>query len=186
MASLATPTQLGLYIQETIPVDDPAALLFLGIASGMVRDYLQLLLDPVTNEAVALDPIDGSYVFLPELPVTSVSLLEIFDGTAWSTVDPTNYTVSVRLGIIAGLPNQGVVWPSNPGTWRVTYSHGFAALPSAILGVVLGVAARAYSTPAGVDLERIGGYQVKYSMEADGFSPIEKKALARYVNPRIA
>lgn len=186
MAPLATPTQLGFYLQETVAEDDPSALLYLDIASGMVRDYLQLILDPVADEVVALDPIDGSYVFLPELPVTSVSLLETFDGTTWSTVDPANYTVSTRLGIIAGLPNQGVLWPSKPGTWRVTYSHGYATLPSSILGVVLGVAARAYSTPAGVDLERIGGYQAKYSMEADGFSPIEKKALARYVNPRIA
>jgi hypothetical protein len=186
METLATPTQLGLYIQETIAENDPSALLYLDIASGMVRDYLQLILDPVTDDVVELDPIDGSYVFLPELPVTSVSLVETFDGSAWSTVDSVNYTVSTRLGIIAGLPNQGIVWPSNPGTWRVTYSHGFAPLPSSILGVVLGVAGRAYSTPAGIDLERIGGYQVKYAMEADGFSAIEKKALARYVNPRIA
>jgi len=55
-----------------------------------------------------------------------------------------------------------------------------------IVGVVLGVAARAYSSPAGIDSERVGGYQVKYNMEAEGFTGIERKALARYINPRIA
>jgi len=189
MVALALPAQLGAFMQQTIADTDPTALLLLDIASGMVRDYLQMELDAVAADVVLLEPVNGSNgvsVFLPELPVTAVSLVETFDGTVWTTADPLTYTISKRLGIIAALPYTGVTWPYLSETWRVTYDHGFTVVPSSIIGVVLGVAARQWNTDNGIDLERIGGYQVKYSMEADGFSPIEKKALARYVNPRIA
>jgi len=186
MTALATPAQLGALMHELIDPADESALLILDIASGMVRDYLQLELSAVAADVVLLDPIHG-VLFLPELPVTAVTLLETFDGTVWTTADPTTYSVSTRTGVISALPWTGVTWPYLPETWRVTYDHGFAVLPSSILGVVLGVAARAWPNAGGaIDSERIGGYQVKYAMEADGFSPIEEKALARYVNPRIA
>ena len=190
MASLATPAQLGAFLQQPLTDTDATALLLLDIASGMVRDFLQAKLDLVTNEVVILDPVNGVYLFLPELPVISVTLLETFDATlavpAWVMADPLTYMVSTRMGVIAAIPNTGVKWPSAPGTWRVTYTHGFATIPMTIVGTVLGAAARAYSSPAGVDMERIGGYQVKYSMETGGFTPSEKKALGRYVNPRLA
>lgn len=190
MASLATPAQLGLFINQTpLAADDGAALLILSIASGMVRDYLNVDsetgLEAVAGDIATFDPVNG-VVFLDELPVTAVTLVETFDGAAWTTADPATYTVGKRLGIIGGRPGTGVSWPYLPGSWRVTYSHGFAVIPMSIVGAVLGVAARAYTKPDGIDSEKIGGYQVKYSMEADGFSPIETKALARYVNPRIA
>jgi len=189
MVALATPAQLGAILKETIDPADASALLILEIASGMVRDHLELngwSLDAVTADVVLLDPINGQSAFLP-LPVTAVTLLETFDGTVWTTADPTTYTVSKRLGIISALPWTGVSWPYLPETWRVTYDHGFAVLPSSILGVVLGVAARAWANPGGaVDSETFGPHAVKYQMEAEGFSPVEAKALAKYANPRVA
>ncbi|NNC10692.1 hypothetical protein HII28_02165 [Planctomonas sp. JC2975] len=195
---LANVEQLGAYMQTTLASGDPSAILYLQIASGMVRDALQQALDAIQDDIVTLDPINGAYIVLPELPVVSVTQLEIFDATqgTWTTVDPSLYTVSTRLGIIAGRPGCGVFWPPSPGSWRVTYSHGFvtdstpidgfAQLPSSILGVVLGVAARAYSSPVSIESERIGGYQVKYAMEADGFSAIEAKTLAKYKDATIS
>lgn len=186
MDALATPAQLSAFLQQPLDNFDPAALLMLDIASGMVRDFLQQDLTPASNDVLTLDPVNAAYAVLPELPVTDVTLVEVFDGTVWSTVLPAYYTVSKRTGVVSAVPNTGYHWPSAPESWRVTYSHGFAPIPSSIIGAVLGAAARAYSSPAGVDSERIGGYQVKYGMEADGFSAIERKGLARYVNPRIA
>ena len=189
MVALALPAQLGALMQQPIADTDPTALFVLDVASGMVRDFLQQQLDAVTADVALLDPVNGSngvLILLPELPVTAVTLVETFDGTAWTTADPTTYSVSKRLGIISALPYTGVTWPYLPETWRITYDHGFVVIPSTIVGKVVGVAARAYASPAGVDMERIGGYQVKYSMETGGFTPSEEKALARYVNPRIA
>ena len=185
MAALATPAQLAAFMQQPLADSDASALLMLDIASGMVRDYLQLTLDFVTNDVALIDPLNGQYALLPETPVLTVSLLETFDGTVWTTAAPANYTVSKRLGMIAAVPSTGVQWPYAPETWRVTYTHGFATVPMSIVGAVLGAAARAYASPAGVDSERIGGYQVKYGMEAAGFSAIEQKAMGRYMNPRI-
>ena len=189
MIALATPAQLGALMQETIDLDDASAMLILDIASDMVRDFLELnswSLDAVAADVVLLDPIFGGCVFLP-LPVTAVTLVETFDGTVWTTADPATYTVSRRTGIISALPWTGVAWPWQPETWRVTYDHGFAVIPTSLVGVVLGVAAREWSNPGSVvDTERIGGYQVKLHMEATGYTPLEEKALARYVNPRIA
>jgi hypothetical protein len=179
-------------MKETIDPADASALLILEIASGMVRDHLELngwALDAAAADVVLVDLVEGNgiSVFLDGLPVTAVTLVETFDGTTWTTADPLTYTVSKRLGIIAALPWTGVSWPTSPESWRVTYNHGFAVLPSSILGVVLGVAARAWVNPGGtVDSETKGPFTVKYAMEAGGFSPIEAKALARYVNPRVA
>ena len=192
MVALATPAQLGAILKETIDPADASALLILEIASGMVRDHLELngyALDAVVADVVLTDPVAGNgfTLFLEGLPVTAVTLVETFDGTAWTTADPTTYTVSKRLGIISALPWTGVTWPYLPETWRVTYDHGFAVLPSSILGVVLGVAARAWANPGDtVSAETFGPHLVKYSMESGGFSPIESKALAKYVNPRVA
>jgi len=186
VASLATPAMLGAFMQQPLAADDATALLMLDIASGMARDYLHAQLDAVANDVVLLDPINGAYVLLPELPVTAITLLETFDGTVWTTVLPAMYSASKALGMIAAKPATGLQWPGDPESWRVTYSHGFATIPSTIVGMVLGSAARAYSSPAGVDMEKIGGYTVKYSMETGGFTAAEQKAVARYVNPRIA
>lgn len=188
--SLASVAQLAAFLQLPLADDDASASLMLDIASGMVRDYLKQQVDYVVDDVVELDPINGAYIQLPEMPVASVTLLEILDATVtpavWTTADPSTYTVSTRLGIIAGLPGCGVYWPSQPGTWRVTYTHGFETVPDSLLGVVLGVAARAYSSPASIEQERIGGYQVKYAVESAGFSALELKTLNRYKDASIA
>jgi len=190
MVALALPEQLGAFLKETIDPADASALLILAIAEGMVRDHLELngwALDAATADVVVLDPVAGGIVlFLDGLPVTAVTLVETFDGTTWMTADPATYTVSKRLGTITALPWTGVSWPSGPESWRVTYNHGFTTVPMALVGVVLGVAAREWNTDNGVDSERIGGYQVKYAMEAAGYTATELKALARYANPRVA
>jgi hypothetical protein len=190
MISLAFPDQLGAFLKEPIDSQDATALLLLDIASGMVRDFLQIGdISAVLADVMELDPIisgGGPVLLLPALPVTAVTLVETFDGTAWSTADPTTYTVSKRLGIITAVPWTGVTWPVTPESWRVTYDHGFDEVPMSIVGAVLGAAARQWNTDNGIDMERVGGYQVKYAMEANGFTGIELKALGAYVNPRIA
>ncbi len=186
---LATVDQLAAYLQQPLAAGDPSATLLLDIASGMVRDELQQDLDYVAADVQTLDPINGRVVVLPQMPVAAVSLVEYLDATqtpaVWVTADPSLYTVSLRTGIVAAQPYTGTPWPVDPGSWRVTYDHGFVTIPDGLAGVCLGVAARTYSSPAGVELERIGGYQVKYAMQADGFSPLEKAVLGRYRLGRI-
>ena len=187
---LATVDQLAAYLQQPLAANDPSATLMLGIASAMVRDELQQDLDYVADDVVLLDPINGAFLTLPQMPVTAVSMVEYWDLAltvpGWTTADPSTYTVSKRLGMLSLLPDLGVLWPTTPESYRVTYSHGFNPIPNGLVGVCLGVAARTYSTPAGAESERIGGYQVKYAMQADGFNPLEKVVLDRYRQGRIA
>lgn len=187
---LATVDQLAAYLQQPLATGDPSATLMLTIASAMVRDELQQEITAVAGDVALLDPINGAYVLLPEMPVTAVTTVETYDNTVtpgvWTVQDPTTYTVSMRLGIIAALPGLGVTWPTTPESWRVTYDHGYMVVPDGLVGVCLGVAARTYSTPAGAESERIGGYQVKYAMQADGFNPLEKVVLDRYRLGRVA
>lgn len=186
---LATAAQLSAYLQQPLADTDPSALLMLAIASQMVRDELHQDITQIINDVALFDPVGPEpYIFLPNLPVTSVSLVETYDSTTnlWSAALASTYSVSLRTGVIAGLPWTAVAWPGNPGSFRVTYTHGFAVVPDSLIGVACGVAARTYSSPAAVELERVGGYQVKYQMQADGFSPLEKVVLDRYRIARIA
>lgn len=186
---LATVEELAAYLQQSLASNDASALLMLSIASDMVRDELNQDITQTTNDVVLFDPIGSApMVLLAEMPVTAVTLVETLDSTTllWTTADPTTYTVSKRTGIITGKPWTGVQWPSDPESWRVTYTHGYLTPPDGLVGVVCGVAARTYSSPAAVEMEKIGGYQVKYAMQADGFSPLEKVVLDRYRIARIA
>lgn len=190
-APLATVAQLAAYLQQPLADNDASGLLYVQIASAMVRDYLQQTITSVTGDVVLVDPIPGYgfSILLPEMPVTAVTLVETLDDSVipsvWTTADPTTYTVSLPLGVVAAKPYTGVTWPTDPGYWRVTYNHGFTAVPDGLSGVVVSVAAREYASPAGVDLERVGGYQVKYSI-GGGFTDLEQKILNRYLLPRVA
>lgn len=181
---LATVSDLAAVLQTTLASDDPAALFQLRAASGKIRNYLQQTITAVTGDLVELDPVNGLLVVLPEMPIAAVSLVETFDGAAWTVADPKTYTLSKRTGIISGKPGIGITWPSAPESWRVTYDHGYGNVPDALVGICADFAARAYSSPSGMEMERIGGYQAKYS--ADGFSATEKIALNRYRIARVA
>lgn len=186
MLALATPDELGAYLKRPLPAGDATVDLFLDIASDTVRDYLQQRLDYVSDDVAVLDPAPGRVVFLPETPVTAVSKVETFTSSGWTTADPGSYVVSLAAAMVAAAAGSTVRWPSTPGSWRVTYSHGYNTLPASLKSVVLGVAGRAYTTEVGVDNERVGGYSVKYAVEAAGFSPLELSVLSRYRFARLA
>lgn len=172
--SLASVPDLAAFLQEDIAVDDPTALLYLRLASGQVRDYLGQHLTKVTDDSVELDPYDALVAFLPELPITSVSLVETLADGVWTPRDPSEYTLSKRTGRIRATSG---CWPLTDGSWRVTYTHGLDTIPDGILSVVLAVAGDGYSTPVGVDNERIGQRSIKYTARAREFSDVEIAAL---------
>lgn len=184
LPDLATVEQLAAFSQLQIQPDDTSAQIKLSAASGMVRDFLQQEITAVSGDVVVLDPNEDGSVYLPELPVKQVSLLEIDTGAGFTPVDPVYFRVSNRTGQVFGIWGRGITWPLDPGTWRVTYDHGFDEVPIGLVGVVLGVAGRDYASSIGIDQERIGGYQVNYS--ADGFNPLELETLNRYRIARVA
>lgn len=187
MADLASVDDLNNFSQLAIDPSDTAAAFLLKVASGMIRRYLEQDITQTLDDVEYVDPVGGGYAFLRQLPVQSVASVETStDGATWKLVDPANYRVSRRLGVVYAKPWTGVQWGSDPESWRVTYSHGYAAVPDELKGVACSVAARFYSTPAGIDMERTGQRQVKYNLESAGFDPIEKLVLSSFRNPRLA
>lgn len=175
-------------MQQPIASDDVSAVFLLGVASGMIRRALDQVITLVPGDVEYVDPVNGSFAALKELPVVSVDQVEISNdaGLTWSVVPPTAYKVSRRTGTIQARPGTSVRWPTDEESWRVTYSHGFSPVPPELAGVCCGLAARYYSTPIAVDMERVGQRQVKYAIESEGFSPLESMALAAYRQARLA
>lgn len=187
MADLATVADLNNFSQLALDPADTSAAYLLKVASGMIRRYLEQDITVTTNDVEYCDPLNGHMVLLKQLPVTSVSLVETTtDGVTWTTVAPANYTVSKRTGVVAAKPWTGIQWGCDPESWRVTYTHGYATVPDELNGVCCSIAARAYATPVGIDMERTGQRQVKYSLESAGFTGEEAMVLAAFRNPRIA
>lgn len=177
---LASVDDLGNYMQQSIAADDSTATFLLLVASGMIRAYLGQTVSQVVDDVEYVDPVNGSFAALSQLPVTAVSLVEVtYDGgTTWTAVPATAYKLSRKTGTITTKWRSSIRWPDDEESWRVTYTHGHESVPPEIIGVCCGLAARYYSTPVAVDMERIGQRQVKYAIEAEGFSPLESIALA--------
>lgn len=183
LPALATVADLAAYTQEPIADGDPAASLALDIASGTIRSYLDTDFVPVATETVLLDPTPGAVVSLPDRPVTEVVSVEVYDRSTdtWSPAPTAAYTLSRAKGLIWALPFYGVDWPTFPESWRVTYSHGWDEVPSAVKGVAVAVAARIWATPVGIKSEHVGGYSVSFAGPEQGaLTAIEQMALRRY------
>lgn len=185
---LASVENLAAYSQQSIAADDTAATFLLAVASGMIRAYLGQTVSQVVDDVEYLDPVNGSFATLSEMPVLSVSSIEVTNdgGTSWTVVPPSAYKLSRRRGTITAKWGYSMRWPTDEESWRATYSHGFETIPTEIVGVCCGLAARYYSTPIAVELERVGQRQVKYAIESEGFSPMESIALAQFRLPRLA
>lgn len=187
MADLATVADLNNFSQLGLDPADTSAAYLLKVASGMIRRYLDQDITAKAADIELCDPVNGQMVLLKQLPVTAVSLVETStDGVTWTTVDPSNYTVSKRTGVVAAKPWTGIQWGSDPESWRITYDHGYATVPDELNGVCCSIASRFYATPAGIDMERTGQRQVKYNLEASGFDPMERLMLSQFRTPRVA
>ncbi len=175
---LATPADLAAYTGQDIP--DAQAGLALRLASGMVRRYTGQTITRVVDDTVVLR---GGWpvLYLPQRPVI---------------VDDTHDLTVTELGD-AGLPDlllaDGITFTRcaeeltrDCGVWaarvQVTYSHGYASVPDDILAVVLDVAARSTSNPAGLRSVSIDDYSRTFANETLGTSLTDanRQALAGY------
>lgn len=138
----------------------PASVL--GAAYESVRDECGWHIAPAVEQVVKLRG-GSSVILLPSLCVTAVASVVDFDGL---TIDGWEW-----------YPN-GVIESGSgtfPRTVTVTFTHGYATCPKALLPVI---AERAQSQAAGrVKSESLGGRAV--SLEA-GYDPATEAALAKY------
>jgi hypothetical protein len=194
MAPLATKTDLAARLGRDLTCDEEARLeALLSDASTMVRSYTGQ--DFGTSTSTVTLRSQAGMIVLPQRPVTGITSVTAIGihGTPdigladwwWDGLD------KIRLGSGNCIINLPEVWWDDhegyPGTYRVTYSHGYAEVPADVVMVVCGMALRTLTSPAiagGITSETVGPYSYRIDTPGLGLSVVmneaERQALSRY------
>jgi len=136
-------------------------------ASAAIRNYTKQYIGLVEDETITLDSRGGWRVYLPELPVISVSEV-IEDGDLLTAED------DYKLGEDGILTRVGQVWASGIQILEISYTHGYAIIPDDIAGVCTRAAARAFQAGLkasdsdgvpGIASKSLGDFSVSFSGE---------------------
>lgn len=194
MSALASPADLTARLGRDLTEQEAArAEALLTDASAVVRAYTRQDFELHTDDEVVLRATGGR-ISLPGRPVQGVTRVEVIGG---SEALP-DFTLAdwlfdgidtVRVGEGAAVINLPEAWWDDdgyPGTYRVTYTHGYAEAPADVLSVVCGVVLRVLTNPSGYRSETVGSYSVTYAVPATGeqlgtnLTRYEMKMLDRY------
>lgn len=167
---LAAPSDLA---QKTgIPETDPDLVLALKRASNRFRGAVNHPVTLVTDDVVYL-PGDGSSALrLPAAPIVGVPVVKV-DG-----VTVTDF----QTGRNAGILRRAAGWPDGLDIIEVTYTHGYAFIPSDIADLVLEVAEAALNMQAGIESIATGNESVKINnkMIGGGVTDLWETTVAKY------
>jgi hypothetical protein len=164
-------------------------------ASALIRGYTGQDFDLVEDDQAVLR-IQGGTVRLPQRPVTEVSQVVALGGNMVPDVTVIDWVFDgvdqIRLGEGTFIINLPAIWWDDdgyPGTYRVTYSHGYTQIPADVVSVACGMVLRTLTAPTtlgGVTSETIGSYSYRLEAADTGLSVVlgqtERKTLARYRN----
>ncbi len=149
MASFCEVADLEAFLQIEIGAERRAAAeRAIEEASAAIQNYCHQTLELVADDELTLDCSGGTKIFLPELPVVSVSEV-IEDGETLTAGD------DYKLGQHGILHRIGQNWASGVQIVTITYAHGYTTIPDDIVAVCVRAAARAYQ--AGLRAEELGG-----------------------------
>lgn len=195
MPPLASPSDLENRLgRELTEAEEARADALLADASALVTSYTGRSFEHVDDDEQTLRVIGGR-ITLPSTPVTAVTRVQAVSGRddlpditladwVWDGID------SIRVGEGTYIINLPEVWWDDdgyPGTYRVTYSHGYQDVPGDVVAVVCGMVLRTLTAPTmagGVTSETIGSYS--YRLDAPGaglmvmMSPDDRRVLDRY------
>lgn len=195
MASLATKNDLVARLGRDITCEEDARVeALLADASALVRAYTGQDFEETADAQVTMRAQAGM-IRLPQRPVTGVSSVVAIGGNGTPDLTLTDWWWDgldlIRIGAgeyVINLPEQW--WDDEdgyPGTFRVTYSYGYATPPADVVAVVCGMVLRTLTAPTsvgGVTSETIGPYS--YRLESAGvgtavaLGDLERTTLARY------
>lgn len=174
--------------------EDARLAALLADASALVRAYTGQDF-AFTQDDVVTVRAQAGMIRLPKRPVVAVSSVVAVGGNGQPDVPLVDWWWDgldlVRVGAgeyVINLPEQW--WDDEdgyPGTFRVTYSHGWAEVPPDVVAVVCSMVLRTLTAPTtvgGITSETIGPYS--YRLESPGvgtavsLTDAERKTLARY------
>jgi len=167
MADFCTVADLEQFLQIEIATTAQvtSAERAIGEATEAIRNYCHQYLELVTDETIVLDCAGGTRLYLPELPVVSVSAVVEDDDTLTENDD-------YKLGQWGILHRVGGNWAQGVQIVRITYTHGHETIPDDINSVCVRAAARAYQMGLrsaevagvpGITATALGDYSVSYA-----------------------
>ena len=195
MAALATIQDLEDRLGRPLTAEEAArAPALLDDASALIRAFTGQRFDLAASDEVVLR-VQAGIVRLPQRPVIAVSAVVAIGGVGMPDITVVGWVFDgvdqVRIGDGSAVINLPEVWRDDddgyPGTYRVTYSHGYATSPADVVAVVCAMVLRTLTAPTaqgGITSETIGSYS--YSLKtadtgvAVSLGQPERDALARY------
>ena len=193
MASLATPQDLQDRLGRPLTDAEAArAQALLTDASAMVRAYTGQDFTLATGEQVLR--AQAGVVRLPQRPVIAVSSVVAIGGASVPEVTVVDWVFDgidqIHLGdggCVINLPESWWDDDGFPDTFRVTYSHGYAAPPADVVAVVCAMVLRTLTAPTtqgGITSETIGAYSYQLQGADTGVAvnlgQPDRDVLARY------
>lgn len=163
-------------------------------ASALVRSYTRQTFTLVEDDVQVLRA-QGGEIRLPQRPVTEVSaVVALGGGGVLPDVPITDWVWDnldlIRVGSGACVINLPEAWWDDdgyPGTYRVTYSHGYADVPADVVRVVCRSVLSTLTAPTmagGVTSETVGPYSYRLDTPGTGLtvslSEADKTDLAGY------
>jgi hypothetical protein len=196
VTALATTDDLKARLgRDLTEVEQARAAALLDDASAMIRAYTGQTFEKVTDDVAVLRVQSGT-VRLPQRPVTAIKSVVALGGGLAPDVTVIDYVFDgvdqIRVGEGTFIINLPAIWWDNdgyPGTFRVTYDHGYATVPADVVSITCGMALRTLTAPTmsgGVTSETIGSYSYRIDGANVGLAVTmtkdERTALARYRN----
>jgi len=142
--------------------------------SAMIRSYTGQDFTVTDDDQVTLRGVGGE-IRLPQRPVTEVSTVVAIGGDGLPDVPLVDWVWdgidTIRVGDGSFVINLPEVWWDDdgyPGTYRVTYSHGYEETPGDVLAVICGAILRVFINPNGYRSETVGSYSVTYASPGAG------------------
>jgi hypothetical protein len=171
------------YGRALTPVELTQAGAYCLDASALIRDFLRQDVTAVAGDVMTREAPDGPWLDLPQRPVTAVASV-VINGTVvgnFSQIGDRLYRVfGWRWPSVDTIPPMAIYGLKS--TLKVTYDHGYAAVPPTIVAVCRRMALRALVNPVGVTSEAIDDYKVSYAGTGIGvvMTDDDRKSLRRF------
>jgi hypothetical protein len=149
---LANPSDLAVRLDDR-DADDPVLIDAIRRLSDRFRGATGNHITVVENDEIHLSGRGGSSLHLPAAPVTAIAI--VVDGT--TLVAGIDYQLGARSGIV----RRDAGWPDGLDNIHITYSHGYASVPTDIQDAVLEMAEAFCNLTAGIESVTTGDETVK-------------------------
>jgi hypothetical protein len=175
VAALATIEDLEARLGRDLTTEEASrADALLQDVSALVCSYAGQDFTVAEDDTAVVRGLSGT-IRLPQRPVTAVSSVVAIGGEGLPDVPLVDWVWdgidTIRIGEGSFVVNLPAVWwdeDGYPGTYRVTYSHGYAQVPADVLAVICGVVTRVFGNPQGYRSETVGSYSVSYTTPGPG------------------